>query len=375
MNKIFYVSHLNNKTRFCIGSITILSLQVLFDSLIIRILGIPFKIPRLFNLVKLRSSPFPLVPKPAILHQFIAFDYPERINNIVNLGDYVQTIATQNAILNIDAAADFTVWSRDSLSQYQGEPKTVVMQGWFAHKNHFIPSSCLTPIYIGMHLCKHAKKYIGYMQHYNQEYWQKNEVGCRDEGTLKFFQQYNIPSYFSRCFTLTLPKRTTTPENPQVFAVNLDDDIFDLLPTDIRTKAIRINQRAIIKQLSYQEGYKQTEELLNQYKKQAGLVITSALHCASPCIAMGIPTVIIYKTAEHLTRFNALKNIIPLSSADDLKNNQINWQTTAPDIEELKQLMLQNLRLSILKAQHQQVDLNELQNIRQKIAEFKTFNA
>ncbi|WP_395002724.1 hypothetical protein [uncultured Helicobacter sp.] len=54
--------------------------------------------------------------------------------------------------------------------------------------------------------------------------------------------------------------------------------------------------------------YQSTQALLDRYATQARLVITTALHCASPCTAMGIPVLFLQDSPEQSTRFSALHN-------------------------------------------------------------------
>ncbi|WP_348518297.1 hypothetical protein [Campylobacter sp. CCS1377] len=58
------------------------------------------------------------------------------------------------------------------------------------------------------------------------------------------------------------------------------------------------------------EFYEQIKALLKRYENEAKLVIAIALHCASPCTAMGIPVVLLADNYnEQKTRFGALKGI------------------------------------------------------------------
>lgn len=375
MPELFSITRYAGKIKYRCFNLTLFSCQHDFASLKINIFGISIKFPRLINLRNLKKhNPLEnhIFPKP---HHYVVFDYERSVGNgrqSVNLGDYVQTIATENAIRQIDRQAVFTIQPRDRQQDYAQTAAVSIMQGWFAHQNNFLPAPALTPVFVGMHLADKAQKYISFLIKNHREYWQNADIGCRDESTLNFFQKHNIPAYFSRCLTLTLPLRTETPAKPEIFLVNLDDDVFELLPENIKKQGRRINQReiGIDKELPYQHYHQQAENLLEMYKKRAGLVISSAIHCANPCTAMGIPTVLIYKHQEQLNRFSTIKNLLPLYSLEDVKNNLVNWQPQTPDIEDLKKLMLQNLELSVQKALNQKVDNAKLHNIRKQIAGF-----
>ena len=86
---------------------------------------------------------------------------------------------------------------------------------------------------------------------------------------------------------------------------------------------------------------------------------------------MGIPVVLIRTVEEQKNRFSALENIIPIYSIEDLKRGKIDFNPQAPDIEPLKEAMLENVRLSVLKEQGEQVDEARLKELRAFIASFK----
>lgn len=113
----------------------------------------------------------------------------------------------------------------------------------------------------------------------------------------------------------------------------------------------------------------QAEALLKKYRDNAELVVTGALHCASPCIAMGIPTILIDFKGQN-ERFGSLSGIFKTYSKQDLLEGNIDWgarNAHVADIEGLKKLMLKNVKLSVLQALGKKVDAEELNATRQKI--------
>lgn len=249
------------------------------------------------------------------------------------------------------------------------------MQGWFALTYDFIPPANVLPVFVGTHLTAQAQNFLKHFIARFNNYFKDKELGCRDKFTLQFCKKMGIKSYFSRCLTLTLPKRELKNTQNKIFLVNLNNEMKTLLPKTLMDNAIEINQRGVI--LNSFETFSQkffleyTEELLNRYKNEAKLIITTALHCAAPCVAMGIPVVLImdnYK--EQMTRFTALEGILPFYTLEDLKQNKIDFNPKSLDIEELKQHLLLNLKLSIAKAKGEAVDENELLTLREKIANF-----
>lgn len=123
--------------------------------------------------------------------------------------------------------------------------------------------------------------------------------------------------------------------------------------------------------LTSQTFFNAANALLARYKNEAKLIITSALHCAAPCTAMGIPVILCRQNDEQLTRFSALDSILPLYTLDDFKKNRVHFNPNVPNIEPLKIAMLENLRLSAQKERGENVNLAKLLEYRAFIQNFK----
>ncbi|WP_143000275.1 polysaccharide pyruvyl transferase family protein, partial [Helicobacter sp. CLO-3] len=249
----------------------------------------------------------------------------------------------------------------------------VLMYGWFESFN-FLPNQNLKSIFIGTHFTENAQNFLKRFLAYFPDYFDDKEVGCRDIFTLEFLQKLGIKAYFSRCLTSTLPKRKEKPTQTKVFFVGFDDKkLLSFIPKHLLENAEFINQQRVKLQDDWTEEncFKMTQDLLARYENKAKIIITSALHCASPATAMGIPVVLIRTVEEQKNRFSALENIIPIYSIEDLKRGKIDFNPQAPDIEPLKEAMLENVRLSVLKEQGEQVDEARLKELRAFIASFK----
>ncbi len=154
--------------------------------------------------------------------------------------------------------------------------------------------------------------------------------------------------------------------------MGLDDKFLPFIPRDIKVKAQHINQQGYMPDsLTSAHFFDTAKTLLTRYKNEARLIITSALHCASPCVAMGIPVIFCRQNDEQLTRFSALKGILPIYTIDDFKNNRVDFAPNAPNIEPLKSAMIENLRLSVSVSRGESVVLVKLNEIREFIANFR----
>ena len=247
------------------------------------------------------------------------------------------------------------------------------MQGWFAHSFHFLPNNQTLPIFVGTHFTDSIRIFLENIIAYYPWYFSNKFVGCRDLDTLMYCKSLGLNAYFSRCLTLTLPRRNKSVEKQakHVFLVGIPNEILEFIPNDLLNDALQVHQQLVfINDLVYENIEKVTLNLLETYKTQAKLIITCAMHCASPAIAMGIPVVLIARNEENLQRFSALNGIVPIYTIEDLKKGRVDFAPQSLDIESLKQDMLENLRLSIKEAIGESVDKEALQTIRQRIADF-----
>ncbi len=267
-----------------------------------------------------------------------------------NLGECVQNIAVENLYKKMGATpCDLLRVNRDELPAYDGEKCKLIMQSWFGYTNGTFPlpwSDKITPIFLGFHISSgnHGREHF-----INANVQEKMKpfqpIGCRDRNTRDFLRGFGLDAYFSGCMTLTLDKREVEPENGKIFIVDLNKRTLKHLPKRIRkrgdfsiTHLYKFNKYPISE--SDAEIFEnKAREILNRYKNEAKLVITSRIHVAMPCVAMGIPVVFI-TDRPYDERFDVLRGILPVYSYHDMM--WVNWNPTAVDITELKQAIIDN---------------------------------
>jgi len=279
-------------------------------------------------------------------------------SNSGNLGDHIQTLATLQYI-NAECGIE-----RDILSLYNGEKVALLMQGWFGNckkfPNMFPPSDKIFPIFVGFHISNTQEDRAFYAQNHIVNYLKKFEpIGCRDIDTMLFLKQFGINTYFSRCLTTTFPTRTVIPNKEKIFIVDCISD--DLIPADILNKAERLTH-FVSENESEIEKVKKANNLLKKYKEEATLVITSRLHCASPCIAMGVPVIFIEDKKD--IRFTAISDLIEVHHVNRflfrfkiLKpiqkiyayffKKRVDWNPSVKNIDNTKQEIIKNVKQKI----------------------------
>tara|TARA_Y100001933_G_scaffold260600_1_gene312988 strand:+ start:6375 stop:7475 length:1101 start_codon:yes stop_codon:yes gene_type:complete len=241
--------------------------------------------------------------------------------NTYNLGDHVQSIAASRFLPRVDFHLN-----REELAYYDGPPVKLIMNGWFVHNSaDWVPAPAITPLFVSFHINELAKKDFSSPQ--SIAYLKRHEpIGCRDLGTVNFLRSHGVDAYFSGCLTLTLDwlREPESVERDGVYEVDLFYR-YPHLPTYLRDW--RLFLRSIQHGWLFKTGKRQwhrsrllshifrrcsrqrTQEpwndgldnpskmlkarrLLKEYAT-AELVVTSRIHCALPCLALGTPVIFV----------------------------------------------------------------------------------
>lgn len=238
-----------------------------------------------------------------------------------NVGDNIQSLAAKQFLPQVDVFLN-----REKLADYKGDPVKLVMNGWFTHNIHnWVPSENIDPVFVSFHMNNTAAPHM--LSEKGIAYLKKHEpIGCRDQFTADTLKAKGIDAHFTGCLTLTLDsykvddsERDNTiyivdplysyprPEkifyNAKITVKNiLNGTAFQLgkknkhlknfISEEVLASAEFINQEPPSNTYSDEEKFSMAEELLHKYAK-AKLVITSRIHCALPCLAMGTPVIFV----------------------------------------------------------------------------------
>lgn len=243
-------------------------------------------------------------------------------NNIYfNLGDNIQSLAAKQFLPKVD-----TLISREKLGMYSGGKTKLIMNGWFTHNaKDWVPSKDIDPLFVSFHLNSSmadlllSKKGIEYLKEHQP-------IGCRDKHTVNILKEKGIDAYFTGCLTLTLdsykvddserddkvyivdplynyPRLDYLMDNYKAFARsffngkllrlgNKRKHLKNIISKDLLESAEYITKVPPAKIYTHEEKFQMAEEILNKYAR-AKLVITSRIHCALPCLALGTPVIYI----------------------------------------------------------------------------------
>lgn len=206
--------------------------------------------------------------------------------NSGNFGDEIQSIAAARLLPRVDGAIP-----RERLQSFPLDvPYFLVMNGFFDDKiTEFPPQQLITPLYISFHIDPVAAQF--YTSPECIAHFQKHApIGCRDKNTMQILQSAGIDAYYSRCLTLTFPKRKGEGKD-RLICVDLPTNkkFIKLVSKYTHSPVTFLIHRHEYDVFGYRGKTKFAATLLQFYEEHAALVATSRLHCALPCIAMGIP--------------------------------------------------------------------------------------
>ena len=263
-----------------------------------------------------------------------------------NLGDNIQSLAARQFLKKP------IFINRERLYHYKGDEVKLIMNGWFTHNLvNWVPSKAIYPLFVSFHVNSSAAPFL--LNDESVAYLKKHEpIGCRDKFTVTLLKEKGVEAYFSGCLTLTLDnyKLDDSLRGEAIFIVDpfYNYPTFSSVTSDLRQftrslfngdvfKIFRKNRDLkkiihpdLLKKAEYKtqvlpkgilsddEKFKLAEDYLKDYAK-AKLVITSRIHCALPCLAMGIPVIFIngFNSELDTCRFDGIINLFNRIDIDD----------------------------------------------------------
>ena len=213
----------------------------------------------------------------------------------INMGDEVQSLATADLLPRVDYYLP-----REHLHQNEiDEPVKLICNGWFMqYPQNWPPADNIRPLFISLHVTQSNKSARLMVRKELVDYYRQFEpIGCRDYNTVRLFESIGVKAYYSSCITLTLSNKFKE-RNDRILLVDplrhnytrgyRDYIVNKMVPEKYRDSVEVVNQRRTKIDAPVEERFKDAEKLIEMYSK-AKLVITSRIHCALPCLALGTP--------------------------------------------------------------------------------------
>lgn len=287
----------------------------------------------------------------------LKYQYIYKPHNGANYGDNIQTFAAEMLLKKIGVRAeDIVRVNRDTLAFYYDEHVVLITNGCFytfPDTNIFPMTDNVVPFYFGLHLTEEwgTRDFIKNNRPSLKKFKKFEPVGCRDIGTADYLRYLGVKTYYSRCLTYTFPKRTNNVEHGKVFLVETPDELNKYIPQEYKDKIEYLTHwphplpcSPITEDLVNQYD-QEAIDILRRYKEEAILVVTKRFHCAIPCIAMGIPVIVVHENPKN-QRMSSLSDILKIYSYEEL--DKIDWYPTPIDIESIKREIELNFILNLV---------------------------
>ena len=251
-----------------------------------------------------------------------------------NIGDEVQSIAAAQFLPSIDLRID-----RDRLDTpplgADGAYK-IILNGWHTHApENWPPAPFLDPLLTSIHISQELFQANAgglrpvdiLLRGASLDYLRaRGPIGARDSWTRDLLQSHGVDSFFSGCLTLTL-HGAADPRRDYVCAV-------DLPPPLLRHLRQKVEGRLVVRTHhhpsppAFGERAFTARQQLSLYA-QAKCVVTTRLHCALPCLAMGTPVLFI-NAAKDLYRFSGLIDFLHACASQDFLDDAATFDPENP---------------------------------------------
>lgn len=268
----------------------------------------------------------------------------------VNIGDYVQMEGLRQLYARMNIPKDDIIEiERNLIGEYDGDEYVILpICGYFSFTPwlHLFPfPEKIIPIYIGFQCFDEDL-----IRKIAKEHKKFEPFGCRDLLTMKLFKRYGADAYMSGCMSIAYPKREE-PKEHKVFLYDPLEELIPYIPKELMDRAETLPSPHIEE---FDKGYSKKNEVkakelmdirFKKLREEADLVITSRLHVALPCLAMGIPVVLSHICQDDCvydSRFSGLDKILKVYQPSEY--NDIDWNPKVPDLEWLKELTMKHLK-------------------------------
>ncbi|MDD3304268.1 MAG: polysaccharide pyruvyl transferase family protein [Clostridia bacterium] len=268
-----------------------------------------------------------------------------------NIGDDIQSYAAKRFLPKIDYYIDRE--SLDTFLPFDKEEVAMIMNGWYLHhKENFPPSEYIIPHLTSMYFSTGDNWTIEksvYLTKYGKEYLEKfGPIGVRDFATGERLSQLGIKNYFSGCMTLTLPKFNNVKKGDYICSVDLGEEKNEKLRTYYKDKNQEIIYTAQAldpdknSRLTYEQRFENIEKLLKLYQG-AKAIITTRLHCALPCLALGLPVILIYNESSF-DRLASFKNLMTMMSNEEFMkfDGELNYANHQEEIDKIRKPLIES---------------------------------
>lgn len=270
-----------------------------------------------------------------------------------NLGDDVQGLAAMRFLPSTDLWLD-----RDDPREAEGGPEVFAFHnGWFTWRpDRFPPPKNVKPFWIAFHCATPHLLSAAMLEHLKAH----EPIGARDLHTLALLRNAGVSAYWSGCLTATLP-RYDGPRSDETLMMDVQRKMVRYVPRAIRRRA-RKHTNDVKHPVDPAARMELTQQLVERLSK-ARLVVTSRLHVAIPCAAVGTPCVMVHAKVNSDIRFGGIRGNL-FRGYDRFTMAEADWDPKPLDIEPMRKF-LRTVAQAAVKHQgnpfpHESIELPEV---------------
>jgi len=240
-----------------------------------------------------------------------------------NLGDEIQSLAARQFLPRVDRYVDR---ERLHIEPWRHKKRLkIILNGWFLlQPSAWPPHEKYQPLLTSMHFNDAPIRRIFspppassvVVRPPNLPYLKKFEpIGARDLDTRVHLAAFGVNAYLSGCLTLTLNRPSRAEKQDYVVANDLDTKSLRMVRQIVGPNLVVCSQIDTATS-DVERRFEKAKELLTLFAG-ARSVITTRLHCALPCLAFGVP-VLLLLPPKRRTRFSGLLNLVRSCSREEL---------------------------------------------------------
>lgn len=263
----------------------------------------------------------------------------------MNIGDYMYYKGVENVYDYMGIPYDLrVVIPAENFSDYDGESVVLpfgssFLGPFYSKDGLFHLPDKIFPVFLGVTMVEPGKRngienVFDYLRRFEP-------IGCRDDVTVSEMRAHDVRAYLGGCLSLTMPRRDPAIKGDTVYLIDIPQKLLDYMPAEVRDGARVLSHYRYLTADDARNTDVWNElcrKQYDEYREHARLVVTSRLHAALPCLAMGIPVILVRDYGAFT--FSWVEKLLPLYTREHY--GEIDWHPQPADIEELKEKLLRN---------------------------------
>lgn len=288
---------------------------------------------------------------------------------VANIGDSIREVVMMNIIKECGVKEDdLVILSQDEIGKYDGPDLRLIFDDMINDDDmidNLARNNKIHPIFVSCFFYDD----IFVDRPDRVEFFKRNSpIGCRDEHSRDLCRKNGIDAFLVGCFTVCVSPKEE-PIGEKIYIVDASNSLKRIIPRNILEKAEMTSHAIEVKQYPITQDenkrlFKMAEWYLDEYRKNAKLIISGRLHATIPAFAMGIPAIIVNENFNY--KFGWVDKWLKLY--DESMYDQIDFNPTinediAKELDEVRKLIKENIAYVLENGRNDIKLLSEIDHI------------